>query len=157
MELISPEEPVQDIAWPEGTCYGCGPANTDGLQLKSFLAEDENSLVASFDGDGRFNSGMPNVAYGGLIASLIDCHSMWTAITFAHLEEGQSFSDGLMLYVTAELNIEYKEPTPLDQPIHLQSSVVDDVGRRTRVTCETRVNDTITAVGDVLAVRTSGH
>lgn len=156
MELISQYEAVQDAAWPDGTCYGCGPANSDGLQLKSYLSEDGDQLVASFDPDERYISGAPNVAYGGLIASLIDCQSMWTAITFAHIEEERSFTDGLILYVTAELNVEYRDPTPLDQLIELRSYVDGDVGRKARVTCELGPSDETTAVGDVIAVRTAG-
>lgn len=156
MELIPRHEAVQETAWPEGTCYGCGPANPEGLQLKSYLSEEGDELVASFDPDEGFNSGAPNVAYGGLLASLIDCQSMWTAITSAHLEANRPLADGFIPYVTAELNVEYREPTPLDQPIKLRSYVDGDVGRKTRVTCELGPNDETTAVGDVLAVRTPG-
>lgn len=157
MEIISEQEPVQEIAWPEGTCYGCGPANTDGLQLKSYLSEDGDGLVATYDADKRFNSGVSNVAFGGLIASLIDCHSMWTAIVFAHLDEERPLNDGFIPYVTAQLEVTYQEPTPLDQPINLQSSIEGDVGRKTRVTCEVGPEDRITAVGDVLAARMNGN
>ena len=79
------DEPVQH-SWPYLTCYGCGPANDAGLQL-NYLAHDGESLVASVDSDEMFTSGAPRVMYGGHIASLIDCHSIWTAITFAYRAE----------------------------------------------------------------------
>lgn len=150
------QEPVQDLAWPQGTCYGCGPANTEGLQLKSFLSDDNDQLVATFEPEDVFNSGAPNVMYGGLISSLIDCHSIWTAIVFAHIEEDRPLTNDLMMYVTSELSVDYRKPTPLDQPIELRSWVEDDPGRQTQVICELGPDDTVTARGQVLAVQTDG-
>lgn len=149
-------EPVQDLAWPEGTCHGCGPANTDGLQLKSYLSEDNDRLVATFEPSAIFNSGVPNIMYGGLVASLIDCQSIWTAIVFAHLAEDRPLTGDLMLHVTSELTVDYRKPTPLDQPIYLQSWVKGTLGRKTRIVCELGPDDTVTAVGNVLAVRSGG-
>lgn len=147
------DEAVQDLAWPEGTCHGCGPANDDGLQLKSYLSETGDQLVATFEPDAIFNSGAPNIMYGGLVASLIDCQAMWTAIVFAHLAEDRPLTDELILYVTSELSVDYRKPTPLDQPIHLRSWIEGNPGRKTRVSCELGPDDTVTAVGDILAVR----
>jgi acyl-coenzyme A thioesterase PaaI-like protein len=153
MVTLLRQEPVQDLAWPEGTCYGCGPANEEGLQLKSYLSEEGNRLEATFEPSTIFNSGAPNIMYGGLVASLIDCQSMWTAIVFAHHEENHSLTDDLLLYVTANLNVDYRGPTPLDQPLFLQSWIEGDVGRKTRITCELGPEGTVTAVGDVLGIR----
>lgn len=105
------DEPVQELAWPEGTCYGCGPANADGLDLESHLSEDEERLEATFEPDADHNAGDPNILYGGLIASLIDCHSMWTAITFAHLDAHQSLTDEVAYFVTSELEVDYRKST----------------------------------------------
>jgi len=80
---------------------------------------------------------------------------MWTAITFAHLDEDRPLSDDFIWYVTAELNVEFQGPTPLDQPIQLQSWVEGESGSKTRVTCELGPEGAVTAVGDVLAVRRS--
>ncbi len=144
---------VQDI-WPEATCYGCGPANPDGLQIKSFFSDDGNFLVAIFHPKDKFNAGFPNVMYGGLLASLIDCHSIWTAIAFSYRHEQRDMgSQPHISYVTGELNIKYLKPTPLDQPIQLQAQVTGDIGRKTRVVCEVKAGDVLTAKGDVVAVR----
>ncbi|WP_121743219.1 PaaI family thioesterase [Natronorubrum halophilum] len=156
VETVARDEAVQDLAWPEGTCHGCGPANSDGLQLKSYLSVTGDQLVATFGPDAIFNSGVPNIMYGGLVASLIDCQAMWTAIVSAHLAEDRPLTDDLILYVTGELNVGYRKPTPLDQPIHLRSWVEGKPGRKTRVTCELGPDDTVTAVGDILAVRVDG-
>lgn len=156
METGIRDEAVQDLAWPEGTCYGCGPANDDGFQLKSYLSEGGDRLEATFEPDATYNSGAPNVMYGGLVASLIDCQSMWTAITFAHLAAERPLTDDLLMYVTAELEVDYRDPTPLDQPIHLESWVEGEPDRKTRVSCELGPDEEVTAVGDVLAVRVDG-
>ncbi|WP_435158413.1 PaaI family thioesterase [Haladaptatus sp. DFWS20] len=147
------QEAVQDSAWPEGTCYGCGPANDNRLQLKSYLSEEGDRLVATFEPDDIFNSGAPNSMYGGLVASLIDCQAMWTAIVFTHLAEDRPLTDNLIQFVTSELHVDYLKPTPLDQPIHLQSWVKDERGRKTRISCEIGPEGKVTAVGNVLGIR----
>ena len=147
------DEPVQH-AWPGFDCYGCGPANPDGIQLESYLAEDGESLVATVEPDAQYTSGMENVAYGGYVASLVDCHSIWTAVTFAHEAEGRPLDEGPPIsYVTGELCVSYQEPTPLDRPIELRAWVEGDVGRKTTVTCEVSSGEEVTATGEVTAVR----
>lgn len=150
----SEAEPVQ-ASWPDLTCYGCGPANEVGLQLKSYLGADGETLVATVHPEEMFNSGAPNVMYGGHIASLIDCHSIWTAITFAYRAENRELgSSPRIAYVTGELCVEYLEPTPLDRSIDLTARVDGDPGKRTRVESELGPEGEVTATGEVLAVRT---
>jgi hypothetical protein len=131
------DEPVQ-AAWPHNTCYGCGQSNPDGHQLESYLADDGEALVATFDPEPTHAAGYPDVAYGGLLASLVDCHSIWTAMTFRYMEESRELldDDPLRMYVTGELTTRYLAPTPLDEPIHLRAWVDGDVGRKTTVVCE---------------------
>ncbi|WP_157972754.1 MULTISPECIES: PaaI family thioesterase [Haloprofundus] len=145
--------PVQS-SWPELTCYGCGPANPHGHHLHSYLSDDGESLVATVDPDARYNAGAPNVMYGGYVASLLDCHSIWTAMTFAAQAEGIPLdSDPHVAYVTAELRVEYRRPTPLDRPIRLRAWVDGDVGRRMRIRSELGPEGEVTATGTVVAVR----
>ena len=146
-------DPVQ-ASWPELTCYGCGPANEAGLHLESYLDEAGESLVATVHPDEVFNSGAPNVMYGGHVASLLDCHSVWTAITFAYRSEGRSLgSPPRIAYVTGRLSVDYRKPTPLDRPIHLEAWVEGDVGRKTTVRSELGPEGVTTATGEVVAVR----
>ena len=144
---------MQD-SWPELTCFGCGPANPSGIQLKSHLAEGGESLVAVVDPDPRFTSGAQNVAYGGYLASLVDCHSIWTAIASAYRAEGRPLGSAPRIaYVTAELDVRYLRPTPTDRPIHLRAWVEGEVGRKTRVRCELGSGGEVSASAEVLAVR----
>lgn len=146
-------EPVQ-ASWPELSCWGCGPANDAGLHLESYVAEDGATLVATVDPDATFDTGEPNAMYGGHVASLVDCHSVWTAMTFAYeAEERPLGSDPRIVYVTGDLCVEFHRPTPLDRPVHLAARVAGDVGRRTTVHSEVGPAGQVTATGTVEAVR----
>ncbi|MFC4439223.1 MULTISPECIES: PaaI family thioesterase [Natrialbaceae] len=147
------DEPVQH-SWPELTCYGCGPANDEGLQLQSYRSEDKEALVTTVEPEELFTSGAPNVMYGGHIASLVDCHSIWTSITFAYDAEDRPLgSSPRIAYVTAELSVEYLKPTPLDRPVHLTARIDGEIGRKTVVRSELGPEGETTARGTVRAVR----
>ena len=155
---------VQDIAWPDGTCFGCGPANPDGLQLKSHLAENEDGLVATVIPRETYDAGIPNVMCGGIGATLIDCHATWTVYTLEHLASGSLLSDLELTpesedahtganYVTGELTVRYQQPTPLDQPLYLKSGIDGDIDRKTEVKCELGPEGDVTATGNVTIIR----
>ena len=145
-------QPVQS-SWPDLTCFGCGPANPEGLHLESYLSADGTALEATFNPRPVHTAGVASVAYGGLIASLIDCNSIWTAMTFRSLADGRLLDDPpAVRYVTGTLSVEYHRTTPLDEPIHLRSWVEGDVGRRTIVRTELGAGGEVTATGEVLAV-----
>ncbi len=145
---------LQDICLPNGTCYGCGSANPDGLQIKSYWSDDGQFVVASFQPQAKFSSGFKNAMYGGLIASLIDCHSNWTAMAFGYKTEGrEAGSLPLIASVTGSLGVKYLKPTPMDGTIHLKAWVEGEVGRKTRVLCELGDGENITALGDSIFVR----
>jgi len=150
---MADKQALQDI-WPQGTCYGCGPANQHGFHLKSFWSDDEQFIVAEFEPQPKYNAGFPNVMYGGLVASLIDCHSIWTAIGFTYQSEGRDHgAPPSVSYVTGQLTVKYLKPTPLNQTIHLKSWIDGDVGRKMTVACELGTTDEVTATGEVIAVR----
>lgn len=157
-------EAIQDLAWPEGTCFGCGPANPDGLQLKSHLAENEGGLIATFTPQDTHDAGIPNVMCGGIAATLIDCHSAWTVYTLKNLDAGRPLNDLSLTqesrdahtganYVTGELTVRYQQPTPLDQPVLLQSWINGDIGKKTTVRCELGPEGEVTATGEAIIIR----
>src|SRR3954470_22441710 len=74
---VDTSKPALQDAWPDATCFGCGPANPQGYRIKSFWSADGGAVVALFQPQPQYNAGFPNVMYGGLVASLIDCHSIW--------------------------------------------------------------------------------
>lgn len=145
--------PVQE-SWENNVCFGCGQANEEGLQLESYLSDDGESLVATFDPAAEHTAGYPGMAYGGLLASLVDCHSLWTAMTMAYKRaERPLLSDPLLMYVTGELTTQYLEPTPVDQPLELEAHVEGEVGDTVEVRCTVSAGGTVTARGEQTAVK----
>ncbi|MBZ0285758.1 MAG: PaaI family thioesterase [Anaerolineae bacterium] len=148
------EQALQDICWPQGMCYGCGASNPDGLHLKSYWSEDGQFVVATFTPQAKFTSGLRGALYGGIIASLIDCHSNWTAMAFGYKAEGRDpGTQPVIMSVTGSLSVKYLKPTAMDISLHLRAWVEGEIGRKTRVICELSDGQVVTAVGDSVFVR----
>ncbi len=148
------EQALQDICLPGGKCFGCGSANEDGLHIKSFWSDDGQFVIAQYQPDAKYSSGFKNALYGGTIASLIDCHSNWTAMAFGYRADGRAPGTlPLIASVTGSLTVKYLKPTPMDGVLHLKAWVEGEVGRKTRVLCELSTGDVLTAVGDAIFVR----
>jgi acyl-coenzyme A thioesterase PaaI-like protein len=114
---------LQQQWWPEMTCFGCGPANDDGLQLASHPSDD-GTVVATFmpwpahDNGGGFLN-------GGIIATLLDCHSA-AAVHHTAYAHGWRAADGSALsYVTAGLDVRYRRPAPLREAVTLVAETTD--------------------------------
>jgi acyl-coenzyme A thioesterase PaaI-like protein len=132
-------------------CYGCGSRNHAGLQLKSFQQGDR--VVASYQAKPN-QLGVPGVVYGGLIASLIDCHGIATGA--AHFQNLGGPGAMPPRCVTASLHVEYRAPTPMGaQPIELSAWVEEASARKAIVSVEAGVGGQVTAEGRVIAVRIS--
>ena len=147
------DHPLQDI-WHNGTCYGCGPANPHGLQIKSYWSETENAALCTFQGQPYHNAGFDNVMYGGLVASLCDCHSIWAAIAVTYRHEGRDYGSAPSIsYVTGNLNVSFRAPTPLDRAIVVKAHVQKVEGRKALIHTVVLAGETITAEAQVLAIR----
>jgi acyl-coenzyme A thioesterase PaaI-like protein len=132
-------------------CYGCGRLNVHGLQIKSYWEGDE--AVCSFQ-PRPYHTAIPGYVYGGLIASLIDCHSTGTAAAAAYRAEGRSMdSDPPRRFVTASLHVDYLRPTPIQGPLDLRSRVKEIKGRKVVVTTTLSVAGEVCAQGEVVAVQ----
>lgn len=128
-------------------CYGCGALNEQGLQLKSRVRGDR--VVAQFH-PAPEQLGVPGVVYGGLIASLVDCHGIATGA--AHFQPDAEGTPPRC--VTGSLHVDYRKPTPLDgRPIELSARVVEASERKAIVDVEVSVGGEVTAEGRVVAVR----
>ncbi len=143
----------QDI-WPAATCYGCGPANPDGMKIRSRWSDDGRFAIAAMRVDPKYNAGLPNLMYGGTVASLIDCHCVWTAIAAAYRAQNREIgTPPHILFMTGQLTVKYLKPTPLEETIHLKAWIDGEPGRKTRVMCELGPEGDVTATGDVIAVQ----
>jgi acyl-coenzyme A thioesterase PaaI-like protein len=132
-------------------CYGCGRLNDQGLQIKSFWDGDESVCVYT---PRPYHTAVPGYVYGGLIASLIDCHSTGTAAAAAYRAAGRAM-DSLpaFRYVTASLHVDYLRPTPLDAPIETRAVVKEIRGRKVVVVSTLSSGGQICARGQVVAVQ----
>jgi len=148
-----PQIALQDT-WPNATCYGCGPSNARGLHIKSYWVEEEQVAICTFQPEPYHNAGFPNVMYGGLVACLCDCHSVWAAIAATYRAENRPHgSDPAISYVTGNLNVTYLAPTPLDQPITLRARVEEIFPRKAIITCQVTADGRPTAEAKLVAVR----
>lgn len=147
------EKALQDMCEPNGICYGCGPVNPKGIQIKSYWADDGEHVIATVT-PGPEYTGWPDMVYGGFLAMLTDCHSNWTAIAHCFRAEGREpGSLPRVTCVTGQLGVKYLKPTPMGVPLNLSARIEGEVGRKIRVICEIRAGDELTVVGDSVFVR----
>lgn len=131
-------------------CHGCGTLNPQGLGIKSYWQGDK--AICSFTPQ-PFHLGPPGFVYGGLIASLIDCHANATASAAAHAASGKELGDGLLpRYITASLHIDYLRPTPIAGPIELVGRIQKTTGRKTVVEVTLSAHGKLCARGEAVSV-----
>lgn len=136
-----------DLAW----CYGCGRLNPHGHQIRSFW--DGEETVCTFTPK-PYHVAIPGYVYGGLIASLVDCHSTGTAAAAAYRAAGRPLAAQPPLrFLTAALHVDYLRPTPLGVPLELRGRVREMKGRKVVVECEVRAGELLCARGEVVAVQ----
>jgi acyl-coenzyme A thioesterase PaaI-like protein len=143
---------IQDF-YPDdfATCYGCGRLNTHGLHVRTVWAGDET--LSRFTPRAE-HMAMPGFVYGGLIASLIDCHAMGTAAAAAERAEGREIGAApAPRFVTASLHVDYLTPTPLGPELELRARVTEAGARKAVVSVTVAARGVITARGEVVAVR----
>lgn len=134
-----------------GVCYGCGRLNEHGLQIKSYWDGDE--AVCQFEPQ-PYHTSFPGYVYGGLIASLIDCHSTGTAAAAAYrMQDRPLGSEPALRFVTGSLHVDYLKPTPIDQTLVVKARVKSVEGRVVTVLTELHAGETITARGEVVCVQ----
>jgi acyl-coenzyme A thioesterase PaaI-like protein len=142
---------LQDRYAPQNRCFGCGPANEKGLRLKSRVEGDE--VVADFLPE-EHHQAFGGVLNGGIIGTLLDCHSNWCA---AHHLMQQRGLDAPPCTVTADFHVWLKKPTPL-APVTVRARVVETHEDRVAVeaTLEGGGRVTATCRGTFVAVK-EGH
>ena len=143
---------IQDY-YPEelNYCYGCGRLNQHGHQIKSFWDGDET--VAHFTPK-DYHIAIPGYVYGGLIASLIDCHGTGTAALASYRDEGREpDTKPAFRFVTASLQVDYFKPTPLGIELELKGKVIEIKGRKVISEITVSAKGEITARGKVVAVQ----
>ena len=131
-------------------CYGCGRLNESGFQIKSAWEGDE--LVARFT-PRPYHIALPGYVYGGLIASLIDCHAMATAAAATERAAGRAIGEAPSpRFVTAALNVNYLAPTPLGPELEIRARAKEIGKRKVVVEVAVSAESIVTARGEVVAV-----
>ncbi|MHB1310737.1 MAG: PaaI family thioesterase [Gemmatimonadaceae bacterium] len=132
-------------------CYGCGRLNAHGLHVRS--VQDGSESVARITPRPE-HTGIAGFVYGGLIASLIDCHAIGAAAAAAERADGREIGDApVPRFVTAALQVDFVAPTPLGPPLELRAQVVEATARKAVVTVSVVAAGVTTATGRVVAVR----
>ncbi|HBN25975.1 MAG TPA: thioesterase [Desulfobacteraceae bacterium] len=132
-------------------CYGCGSLNEHGLQLKSYW--DGEDTVATFTPK-PYHIAIPGYVYGGLIASIVDCHGTGTAAAAAYRSEGRDMdTDPPLRFLTASLHVDYLRPTPLGVPLKIRGKIKEVKGRKVVVSVTVSVNGKVSVQGEVVAVQ----
>ena len=132
-------------------CYGCGRLNEEGHQIKSYWDGDET--VARFTPK-PYHIAVPGYVYGGLIASIIDCHGTGTAALASYrAERREPGTEPPFRYVTASLQVDYFKPTPLGIELELRGRILEQKGRKVVSEISVFAGGEVTARGQVVAVQ----
>lgn len=146
------DQAFQDY-YPENLahCYGCGRMNELGHRIKTYWEGDES--VTRYTPE-PYHTAIPGFVYGGLLASLVDCHSTGTAAAAMYRAEGRAMdSEPPFRFVTGSLHVDYLKPTPMGVELTLRGKVKEIRGRKVVVETTLYANDVATVRGEVVAVQ----
>lgn len=136
-------------------CYGCGRLNPHGHQIKTCWDGDETVTVFEPRPE---HTAIPGYVYGGLIASLVDCHGTGTAAAAAYREAGREpGTEPAFRFVTASINVRYLRPTPMGVPLEVRGRVEEIKGRKVVVSAKVSAAGEVCATGEVVAVQMPEH
>lgn len=135
-------------------CWGCGPKNEEGLHLKSYPSGDGESCIATVVPDDMYTGGVPHNLFGGMIATLFDCHGTASAAWFAHREKGLDLRSDTVIgrFITAHLEVDFKKPVPMGEEIKLTARAEEIGERKVIVAMEMEAAGEIRAAAKMVAV-----
>ncbi len=150
--MRQPNPSVQEEHAPSSICFGCGPANENGLRIRSFRSGDGLEMEFSPKDEHQAFPGMIN---GGIIGTLLDCHGNWTA-AIALMD--QSNESEPPCTVTASYSVKLRRPTPFGVALQVSSEVEEISEDRVKVRMILRADDEVCATGEGLFVAVKeGH
>lgn len=138
---------------PARVCFGCGADNDQGLRIKSIM--EDGTAVCRFRPQPH-HTAFPGVLNGGIIATLLDCHGVWTAVGHVNTTRvDPQETEPSTMFVTRRMTVDYIKPTPVDDELVLKGWVVKEGTRSMTVQAELLARDEVTAQAEVVAVRAS--
>ncbi len=151
--MAAPPTPfLQDLFAPNSVCFGCGPANPQGLRIKSRVEGD--AVVADWKA-APHHLAFEGYVNGGILGVLFDCHSNWASLHYLMRSQGLARPPDT---VTSAYAVTFQRPTPIDEVLHLRSRAVEILADRATVetTLEAGGKTTASFRGTFVAVR-EGH
>lgn len=121
--MSDPIPSLQERYFPDMACFGCGPANDKGLQLRSHDRGD-GVVTALFTPWPEHDNGL-GFLNGGIIATVLDCHSAAAVVHEAHTRGWPPLPGAALPYVTAGLEVSYLRPAPLTETVELYAEVAE--------------------------------
>jgi acyl-coenzyme A thioesterase PaaI-like protein len=150
------ETAIQDV-YPEDVahCYGCGRLNDHGLHIRSTWDGDETVATLT---PRPYHTAMPGYVYGGLIASLVDCHGTGSAALAAYrAARREPGTEPPLRFVTASLKVDYLHPTPMGVPLEARGRILEVKRRKVSVEITVSAAGVTCARGEVVAVLMPEH
>ena len=141
---------------PGNHCFGCGPDNANGLQLKSYWLNESES-VCRFMPSSHQCAAPTTFLNGGIIATIIDCHCVCTAIAKSYIDAGLAIGSGEKIwFATGKLEVSYSRPVAIDREVELVANIVEAKEKKVTLTCTLSSGGEICAESEVVAVRVPG-
>jgi acyl-coenzyme A thioesterase PaaI-like protein len=153
------QKPFQDY-YPEhmAHCYGCGYLNEHGHQIKSTWDEENPEESVAYFIPKPHHAAIPGYVYGGLLASLIDCHGTGTAAAAAYRAAGREMdTEPPLRFLTGSLHVDYLKPTPLGVTLEIRGKVKEVKGRKAVIEEWIVADGETTVHGEVVAVQVPEH
>ena len=140
-------------------CWGCGPKNDLGLHLKTYPSLDGERCISRIKLENAYTGGVPSNVFGGMIATIFDCHGTASAAWFAHHQKGLEVTETTIIgrFITARLEIDYLSPTPIDDEIVVISTLEELGERKAIISMGMSVAGKVRAKSKMVAVAVKDH
>ena len=140
-------------------CWGCGPKNDLGLHLKTYPSIDGKSCISRIKLENAYTGGVPSNVFGGMIATIFDCHGTASAALFAHHQKGLELTESTVIgrFITARLEIDYLSPSPIEDEIVVTSTLEELGERKAIIAMEMTVATKVRAKAKMVAVAVKDH
>ena len=140
-------------------CWGCGPKNDLGLHLKTYPSLDGERCISRIKLENAYTGGVPSNVFGGMIATIFDCHGTASAAWFAHHQKGLELTETTIIgrFIPARLEIDYISPSPIDDEIVVISTLEELGERKAIISMEMSVAGKVRAKAKMVAVAVKDH
>jgi len=138
---------------PNNHCFGCGPENSNGLQIKSYWVS-ENESICTFIPSPHHSAGPARYLNGGIISTIIDCHCICTAIAKSYHSSGREIGTGENIwFATGKLEVTFSKPAAIDREVVINAKILDEKESKITLDCQLFSEGIVCSESHVVAVR----